>query len=696
MPLELKKQLDLSPAVDKAARRRVSDQPHTTVDERQVDQASRAYLEIGNTTLEPSIRPGGVLTSSSMRTFVKDSKFLVGSLAEQSQLLEDQIIRAAEQGFATLDDIRRQVGELDSVLKEEEIRILQSYTQTHFNQFTRSEDLGLDWQEDEWLLDYGNGKSFLANEVLVGQLRTGLTLPLVKEQAVPIHKVKVVWEESDRGDSREPVLSSSVTNLLLKDEVFRHVIIKQQHDETTRRYARSAAHLTLMVSFSCAQVSNLLTLKKLGHSKYSVQELIAINDLGAEVTLDYVSAGDSSELALHYSPVRTRHLKIVLQQDAPVSTTEVTLGDTRELALNEVLAGAGFTEIYNPVTETIKGRVFDFSAESLEVSLRTYSDRGIFRSRPLSVSKPAGVALENVTDHISFANALDAFGEVTGVTPGILVENYLGVTLVNKDGGSVVDELVPVPDSYPLQTEALPLSGDVSRLKLYPNLHRDITAKVKVKSAQWVGASGLWSVETETPHGMLTGDTQWALYGPADSGFNGIPVSVTVPSPSFVNIVPPVGITSPSHILESHFPAAYIFDWQAATTAQVFRVFQDQTELTIGTDYEVSPDGGSEWYSYLPVHRQYPYSAKQQAGRFMVKIVNPNIKHRYSVSYRVSDRQDLVPSGEVMLRNGRVVFGAKAMGSSGTLSAVLAFRGSAINPYLTPILRHFTLKIREV
>lgn len=127
-------------------------------------------------------------------------------------------------------------------------------------------------------------------------------------------------------------------------------------------------------------------------------------------------------------------------------------------------------------------------------------------------------------------------------------------------------------------------------------------------------------------------------------------------------------------------------------------LYEDDRLLTIGVDYSISLDDKSTWYDYfvMPGEASYSYLNKRaKAGRFYVRVYNRRSDAVYWIKYRVKRNQFLSSCNKIMLKNGRVVFDKSLRKTFGTLQTIFVFRTNSTNPYITPILREYSLRIQE-
>jgi len=127
-------------------------------------------------------------------------------------------------------------------------------------------------------------------------------------------------------------------------------------------------------------------------------------------------------------------------------------------------------------------------------------------------------------------------------------------------------------------------------------------------------------------------------------------------------------------------------------------VYEDERLLVLGVDYSVSLDDKSTWYDYFlgPGEDSYLHlNQRAKAGRFYVRVHNRNPNAIYWIKYRIKRHQALSACELIRLKNGRVIFDKSLRDTFGTLQTVFIFRTNSTNPYITPILREYVLKVQE-
>ena len=140
----------------------------------------------------------------------------------------------------------------------------------------------------------------------------------------------------------------------------------------------------------------------------------------------------------------------------------------------------------------------------------------------------------------------------------------------------------------------------------------------------------------------------------------------------------------------------HLCTYNVSETPDPVEVYQDGSLLTIGVDYAVSIDNGSTYFTVWPADGVFSELYKSaKAGRFYIRFWNRDSSSIYWIKYRVHKNQSLSSCEQVTLRNGRVTFDEALKNTRGTLQSVIIARTNAMHPYVTPVLREYTLMVQE-
>lgn len=701
MPIEVKEGFNSSKYVRQAAARRAADEDHMQFGQGELEKRTKATLALRpGAPGFPPVNPGQILDAVNWGNYLRDLKMNMGVVASTGEGLEEEILFTSQRNFATLDDLQREAQALDAYVTEEEVKINGRYSRVHYNSFVRPRDATLQYDNQDWITDYKTGLPFQADNISDVIQGTGMTLPLRQEIAAPIIDVTLVGEETDVGDTVKPIVSSDPKNLLRNDRVFRHVVIRTDHDKTSRKYNHTPSYCTVLLEFASIQLINMLNVRPLGHSTVYIEAITYLNEAGEEVELTEVELPSEVELTVLFEPVRTRFLKVKFRQYAPVTRTHFDASDLRVRELNRLLRGAGFSQLLNEKPEEIMGRVYDFSLESVRCGLRVYENLGVFRSQPVKVTGPIGVGYSDIVETIQISSDARTYGTQFFLNEGeVLLERYLGVDLQWPEGGRAFRDLIPIPDARAVQREFLPIFSGECQAKLFPDLTWNIEKKVWT-TATWI--DGLLWITFDTPHGyernvgVKNTDLLVCIGGPGEQGntFNFTSNEWFVDSDT-VLVARPNEFTGPTAAdLGQLKISPYVY--LDAGQADPVTVFKEEETLAFGTDYQVSFDRGATWLSEWPRDgRWHTLMTRAQAGKFKIKILRPDSTKTYWCQYRVLRNQKLSKRPGVNLRRGRVVFDKRFKSASGTINTVIVSRADNVNPYLTPVLLSYFLRVRE-
>lgn len=699
MPIEIKDGFDANKYIQAAAERRVSDQAHTTLSKSEIQKGAKATraLRVMTPTMPP-VAPGQVMNAISWSNYLRDAKMSMGIVASAGEGVGEEINLTTQRNFALLDDLQREAQALNAFVTEEEVKINGRFSKVHFNSWVRPNDSALAYDQSDWLIDYKTGLPFQADNMADIIQGTGLTLPLREHARVSIRKVTVVGEETDVGDTAEPVVSNNPKNLLRPNRVFRHVVIRTDHDNTSKKYNHTPSYLTLLLELSGVQLINTLNIRPLGQSTVYVESISYLNEAGEEIVLTDTELPSEVELTVLFEPVRTKYLKVKFRQYAPVSRQHYDASDIRVRELNKLLRGSGFSQLLDENPEEIMGRVYDFSLENISCALRMYENLGVYRSQPVAVNSPMGVSYSDNVETIDISNVNKSYGTSTFLEDGeVLLERYLGIDLAWTEGGRALRDLVPIPDARSTQREFLPMFSGVGRAKLYPDLSHTVV-KNYVSSATWTSEQLTCVFDdghgyTHTP---LIKNTEKIILvaGPGEqaNGFNFQSTEWYVIDANTLILVPTVANTSNTFTGFKINPYVFL----DADQADPVLVYKEDELLVFGTDYSISIDNGSTYVTEWPRDgNKYALEAQAKAGKFKIKILAPDSTKMYWTEYRLLRNQQLSKKPGVSLKRGRVVFDKRFSATSGTISTVIVSRADSVNPYLTPVLLSYFLRVRE-
>lgn len=703
MPIQVKEAFDTGKYVRAAAERRALDEEHVQFSQAEAQRRTKAVLALrGLEPAFPPLNPGAPLDARAWGDYIRDAKMQISAAASTGEGLEEEIKLNSRKNFAILDDLQREAQALDAYATEEEVKINGRYSQVHYNSFVRGRDAGLPYDDQNWLVDYKTGLPFQADNIADVIPGTGTTLPLRQEVQIPIIDVTLVGEETDVGDTTKPIVSNNPNNLLRDDRVFRHVVIRTDHDKTSRKYNHTPSYCTLLLEFASIQLVNMLNVRPLGHSTVYVESITYLNEAGEEVELTEVELDNEVELTVLFEPVRTKYMKVKFRQYAPVTRTHYNTTDLRVRELNKVLRGAGWSQLLTETGTDIQGRVYDFSLESVRCALRQYENLGVFRSLPIETTGPIGCSFDDIVETIQISNEQKTYGTTFFLNEGeVLLERYLGIDLKTPEGGRALYDLVPIPDARRAQREFLPLFNDEAQVKLFPDMRWNIQGKTNWTSGTWIGYWYFMFFEDghgfdDRGVGVKNTDRIVSIAGPGEDGVaNSFWSEEWYVADSTLLILRPGDVDGYFLRYSDNFkisPYVYL----EAEQDDPLKVYKEETLLTFGTDYEISFDRGATWLTEWPRDWQWnTLRTKAKAGLFKIRLTNLDSTKIYYTDYRVLRNQQLSKRPGVRLKRGRVVFDKRLATASGTIQTVIVSRADSVNPYLTPVLLSYFLRVRE-
>ncbi len=675
MPFNFKTEISNLEAIKKATQARIRTDPLREYDDREVSRRVNKYLGAANQQTFPGTAPGSLISSTTWREFFRDAKYFINLMGLQSTSLDSEVRNLSDYSFALLSDIQHEAESINVSLIEEEIKIKRNYSTVHHNTFTRERDMGLGEEDPQYLIDPKTAIPMLKDYVINPVVRVGATLPIREVVNVPIVDVLLVGEETDFGDSGKPILTSDPRSVMRPEKVFRHVIMKTEHDSTGRLYNYQNSFVTFLLELPTVQLVNTLTLQPLGNGALHVDSVKYIDEAGDEISLITQTFSADTDVVLLIQPIRTKYLKVKVQGFTPITKTRYTNADDKTRQVNQILKGLRFeTFLPGDSSSTQDGRILDFSIKGISVGLNVYHPVGIFRSKPVAVVKPAA------------AEFVAKVSDIDGVATTVLEEFYLVLDLKDKDKNQVLLATVPLADSFPTQEEFLVTVGKEASFKLFPDLLHTYT-KNRVVAA--VSASQTTAaITTESAHGYIATDLVPFTAGSAH-GLNGeFEVTSVVDTLNFVIDVTVYDTTFDVDLNTTPRVQAYSLNPAAPLT-----ISKDSVALTIGTDYQISINGGQTFLTTFPALGFLQSFFIKRAGQFVVKIISHDFNAIYSAQYTVANNQYLSRNKFVKLINGRVVLDESLWDTTGEITTVAIVRSTDRNPYKTTVVNSYTLKV---
>ncbi len=684
-----------------AARNRVKDIGDNDLKGKEVDVQAAEYLRYrGEGLLLPLTIPSQPMSSLDAVDAVRDTRFSVESLNRRSAVIEQQAGSFITSVKRELNEVQRQVNALSSEVSEQEIRLLGGYDKVHLNTAVRALDMPLAQDDSAWRRDFKTSYEIPVSASMDIVHGSGFTLPVRESVSVPVISATVIDEESDTGDTVIPLYKSPEENIYLKDEIFRYVIVRTDYDSSSRLYKQETSRdeypyscvssCTIQLEMPGSIAVNYLEVEPVAGSTVYISSVSCINESGEEVQLSVSSLSSETSTKLLFSPVYARYLKITFQQYAPIGRSEVRIGDERVEAINTLLTGAGFDLLLPGGSSKIPGRVYDFSFKNIKTGFAAYRNFGVFRSKPVRINTPLSADLSVTVESILPPAERDPYGNILSLPDDrVLYESYIGVTLETADADTVADELIPLPDTYPWQTEFLTPVGTDAKVKLFPDLRWGLSKHRIEYAADRFGTHIVF--KTIDPHGFSAGDTV-SIVAPESSGVNGSFEIDAVLTPDTFTV--PIGeFASPPIYADFVDDYAYYFTDGFVTPVDVYK---GADELSICTDYQVSLDYGSTWHSDWPIGGEFEALYRSAtAGRFHIRFLSKDPAALYWVKYRVLRNQRLTETGLASLKNGRVLFRGFKEPVHGHMNTVIVFRTNTLYPYVTSVLREYSLKVRE-
>ena len=516
MPSRFKGSIDFRIESWEATLGRIRDEAHPWRSFSEESAAAQVFQQFNGEGLSTPPLLGGHPTSSITEQFyIKDMKYLVHFQNLKTNKIRELVNQFTKDSFASVLEAQRETVALFSEVTEEETKLLSNYTKVHYNAFIRGIDAPLQWSDQTALKDFKTGFAFNQRYLMSSLHDAGLVLPIHQNVEVPILDAYIVDELSDTGDSYIPIELGDPRNLIRKNKTFKYVVIRKENDNTSRRYKRKTSYdnyphsceslLTIELELPATTMINYLRLEPIGDSSVSIPPdgLSYKSEDGADISLTTINVPTETAITFLFQPIHTKYLRVTLQQTGTVGRRDITTGNKKVRAFNQLLGETDMQTRLPDDSLRISGRVYDFSLSNIATGLLAFENAGIFRaSNAVNVDSPIGFDIVKTVEQITPIEFFDAYLRSVTLPEGrVLFETYLymrlyggleafefvpGVSLPNKNkkpsdiakNTLFVDTLVPLPDTYPLQYEYLEPVIDLSRVKLFPDMLWNAEQKV--------------------------------------------------------------------------------------------------------------------------------------------------------------------------------------------------------------------------
>lgn len=658
----MKPSINLTSGIFEAAKQRVSHEKILA----STDKLAVNFLKRPGIGFPPSVTTDNPLSSIAILNYLRDIQFIVQSYLSNIGQLRKAIRSLTRTNNSMFSSVENSILEIDSALKEKEIKIQDSWDRVSFNTFSQSKDMAS--HDRVFSFDPKTRLPFL-DENEIKPFKGNLTLPIRTQEILKPMSCQLVSDETDFGDTSKPLLMTDPFNCFLKDKVFRFLTLRKLYSPTTQRLLNDGASLTLLIDFGIAQKLNAIEFKPASSSVFQLESIEYLNQSNETVELIVVNQPITTAYQYFSDVIYARYVKIKFFQKASVALGEFTSKDSLLSSLQETMKGSGFITGFDLTEETLEGFVYDFSIRSIIFRLITYERLGGFIGQPIK-EKAAGIDLVltssefNSTDSIRVPNQLTEHFHEAWV--GIKSEKY--------------ESVVPIPSKTLFEHEKLELIGPFAPLRFFPDLRYGLT---KTRILRSVPGSGIVTLTLED--NILVGTTA-GVWGTFDHDLNG-----------YFPVVSQVGTTvvltaSGSNLALTPDTSPYFYIYDSSVSYEPFEVYQNTNLLSVGTDYKYSLDGGETWLSSFNVSGTLnKYLRRPLAGDFRIRLLG-NTTGIYWCSYRRAPDQLLSSEGKVELSSGVLT----AHLEMAKLFPIVVLRSNSEDPYLTDLVTDYSLRVRNV
>lgn len=470
MSISLKKEMDTDLHLLRSSFSRVQEDPRRELSNDQIESLISAFIQTGTLEELPMELPGEPISSIHKNKYLRDQAFNLEITGRQIDELKDTIEVSCNETKALFSNLEREVASYRASIKEVFDKIESNSSFVWINQWNRSSD-------DH---DYGANLDLLRDQKTLFSLRNrvnehipslGLTLPIREILPVTPTSVHLVGELTDVGDTQHPLRTDPPMNLL-KGKRFRHTIIRKEYDTTTKKYRFDSSTMALLFSFSHAREVNTIVIESDSMFDLKVKEInyYDINNEKQSLTTDKIDVTLKKKLLI--PSILCRGIEIIFETSSVVGRNKYLEEEDRTNRLQAIrsrLENIGFKNLPEKIENSIQGRIYDFAIRKVEFGRASYLSSGVFCSKTFDVSNFVSAQLTSLV-----GNSNHASGHYGTSFEDNLVEMYFYLLLKDEDGSTLVNHIVPIPDTSKEETEALVIVAQKAKVNFYPDINEPI------------------------------------------------------------------------------------------------------------------------------------------------------------------------------------------------------------------------------
>lgn len=650
----------------------------------QVQQLIAAKKNTLQLTTQPFLTNNSILSAQQWNLFLRDIKLQLNILLTTKESLSSQVANICRGIDTHLDYLNTRIHELATEISEAELQTFEAYSFVHINNFSRNRDLH---DQRSKAVDFRTG----ARQIYPLQIfpNTGITLPVQESHNVLPKNISFVDSLTDVGDTQHPLYRDNPNNLLKKD-LFRYIIARKIEDSSSKKYNYIASKIVLAVEFQTLELINVLTIKPASSNLILLTNLRYLNEANEIVELAVIPTQLQTEHTLLIQPIKTNYLEIELQQDTPIELAPELLNNTINAELNKLLEANDWSFFLPEHSESFQARIHDFSLSQLSFQSMHFHNTGFFQSKPIAITNPLSASIQLETETIELSETELNYGvdyflpEETTFT-----ETYMG--LIHKTKNQKPQEcLFPIPEADTI-IEQLPLVGNIARLRFFPDIEHTFQ-KYRIQNISYLGEYVLLTTYQE--HNVIESVNFtdkvifWAQTDSEDYNFTSTIWQASSATTFFLKRDTGTYLGS---LNAAHIPVPYLI---RQTSLAPVRVYKEETELILGTDYQISFDNQTTWLSDWPLGNDFELLRPgATAGNVYLKLVNPDIDKFYWARYVPLKRQFLHPN-KLIRSEGKTILFHESLAAT-QLYVQLIMRAQNRIPFLSSLIQYYSLQVRS-
>lgn len=622
---------------------------------------------------------GMILTSNTEKEYLESKLFEIDFLNSSISLLDETITNNRDEiQHRSLSGIN-EVKQIESNLQEEELKVNENYNYVFYNAFVRPKDYPL---LNKSFADYKTSVSYTSKDLLHMRYGAGLSLPIENRSIIDINDIFIDVENTDVGDYGKPLHNTSI-NSLKEHKRFNWIVgLEEITQQGLRRKHSNGCRLVLNVYFQRPQMVNFFSLTSGSIQKYTIESLSYVNEANELVNLNLNAEIHGTE-NWFLEPFLSKHIIISLKQKIPISVEVIKENSLYEDSKQKILEGMLYEETENTNSKVMK--IYDLSIEDISFEYVLFKETGYFCSQPLNVESLSSVSLSLNETAIQLSSTLESYG-LKYILPDktVFSESYLIVE--GNDNKNKYSFTFPVPKKgREIVEKVLPSSG-IGIVSFAPDYYY-LNNKFLIEEANYNGSYVTLTINHSFSIGQTFYTPMEVYYEENNEDLNFLTEEWSIVSDNQIVCLRKDASSFTGSVTENATPKGLFL----SSTKENFELYEEDSLLELGLDYQISFDMGKTWLSEIPKYNDF---VQYKFNSFKIKLKSFNPNQLYWTKYWRRNNLYLDDKKYFKLVNDYIILSKDIDFKNTNLYVQLILRADSIAPNISPVINNYFLKVR--